>query len=85
MLNILEELPSFEVRLIQLDVTGDKQRAQALARIQDGQAGWMSLINNAGLRQLRGGEDIGLDEARQETEVNLYGLVDMIQLVAHEG
>lgn len=68
-------------RLLALDVTDDASMVAAVARI-GAEAGRIdALVNNAGYGAYGALEEVPLDEARRQVEVNLFGLARLIQLV----
>ena len=80
-MELLEKLSSSGVRPLRLDVTDERQRAEALARIISEQGRIDVLINNAGFGRYGALEDVPLNGAREQMEVNLYGLVGLVQQV----
>lgn len=80
----LERMRSLEARgarLVPLDLTDEASMQAATARIIS-EAGWIdALVNNAGYGAYGALEDISIDEARRQVEVNLFGLARLTQLV----
>jgi len=69
-------------RLLPLDLTDDSTLTAAVDRVA-GEAGRLdALVNNAGYGAYGALEDVPLEEARRQMEVNLFGLARLIQLAA---
>jgi len=67
-------------KLIALDLTNDASIVAAVERIR-AEAGRIDvLVNNAGYGSYGAVEDVPLDEARRQFEVNLFGAARLIQL-----
>lgn len=67
-------------RLVALDLTDDDSIVAAVERIR-GEAGRLDLlVNNAGYGSYGALEDVPLDEARRQFEVNLFGAARLCQL-----
>ncbi|GAB4098679.1 oxidoreductase [Sinomonas halotolerans] len=68
-------------RVLALDVTSEESMAGAVGRILD-EAGRVDvLVNNAGYGSFGALEDVPIDEARRQFEVNVFGLARLTQLV----
>ena len=67
--------------LLPLDLTGDSSIVQAANRIRTEQGRIDVLVNNAGYGSYGAVEDVSLDEARRQFEVNVFGLARLVQLV----
>ena len=77
----LEKLAAEGVRPLAMDVTDDASMTAGIARIIE-EAGRIDvLVNNAGYGSYGAIEDIPIDEARRQFEVNLFGLGRLVQLV----
>jgi len=68
-------------RLLPLDLTDDASIAAAAARIEAESGRIDVLVNNAGYGSYGAVEDVPLDEARRQFEVNLFGAARLIQLL----
>jgi len=67
--------------LLPLDLTDDSSIVQAAKRIRTEQGRIDVLVNNAGYGSYGAVEDVSLDEARRQFEVNVFGLARLVQLV----
>lgn len=80
----LERMRSLEARgahLLSLDLTDEASMTAAVAQIVSEAGRIDALVNNAGYGAYGALEDIALDEARRQVEVNLFGLARLTQLV----
>ena len=64
-----------------LDVTDDASMEAAVASVLEAEGRIDALVNNAGYGSYGALEDVPLDEARRQFEVNVFGLARMTQLV----
>ncbi len=77
----MQDLAELGARPIPMDITQDCQVVEAVERI-NGEAGGVDvLINNAGFGLNAAMEDVPIDKARYQFEVNLFGLGRLTQLV----
>jgi NAD(P)-dependent dehydrogenase (short-subunit alcohol dehydrogenase family) len=67
--------------LMPLDLTDDGSIVQATERIHTEQGRIDVLVNNAGYGSYGAVEDVPLDEARRQFEVNVFGLARLVQLL----
>jgi NAD(P)-dependent dehydrogenase (short-subunit alcohol dehydrogenase family) len=67
--------------LLPLDLTDDSSLVRAAERIRTEQGRIDVLVNNAGYGSYGAVEDVPLDEARRQFEVNVFGLARLVQLV----
>lgn len=74
----IAELP--DVIPVPMDVTDETQVAAAVARIIDERGRLDVLVNNAGFAQYGPVEEVPLEAARYQFEVNLFGLARLTQL-----
>ncbi len=77
----MADLEALGVRVLRLDVTDDASMTAAVDRIiaETGQIDL--LVNNAGYGSYGAVEDVPMEEARYQVEVNLFGLARLTQLV----
>ena len=64
-----------------MDVTDDASMVAGIERIIAEQGRIDVLVNNAGYGSYGAVEDVPIDEARRQFEVNVFGLARLIQLV----
>lgn len=69
------------VTTIALDVTQEESIVNCVKTIQDKEGSIDVLINNAGYGSYGAVEDVPLEEARRQFEVNIFGLARLTQLV----
>jgi short-subunit dehydrogenase len=77
----LAELETLGIRPLQMDVTDDSSITQGVRRIIAEAGSVDILVNNAGYGSYGSVEDVALDEARNQFEVNLFGLARLTQVV----
>ncbi|WP_105614561.1 oxidoreductase [Vallitalea okinawensis] len=68
-------------RVIHLDVTDDNSMVNCINTIIKDQGRIDVLVNNAGYGSYGALEDVSLDEAKRQFEVNIFGLARLTQLV----
>ena len=66
---------------VAMDITDEMQVTATVRRIIDEQGRLDILVNNAGYAQYGPVEDISIEAARQQFEVNIFGLARLTQLV----
>lgn len=69
------------MRTLPLDVTDDASASEAVARVLQDTGRIDALVNNAGYGAYGAVEDVPIDEARAQFEVNLFGAARLTQLV----
>ena len=77
----MRDLEESGATALKMDVTKEEDLVAGVERINVEQDGVDILINNAGFGLFGAMENIPLDEARYQFEVNLFGLARLIQLV----
>ncbi|BAU85300.1 short chain dehydrogenase [Streptomyces laurentii] len=77
----MKGLAASGVRALALDVTDDASAEAAVAEIIAAEGRIDVLVNNAGYGSYGALEDVPLDEARAQIDVNLFGLARMTRLV----
>ena len=77
----ISSLKALGVESIYLDITKEESITKAVQQIIDKEERIDILINNAGYGSLGAVEDIAIMEARQQFEVNLFGLARLTQLI----
>jgi len=80
-LHRIANLEKLGAMLLLLDLTDDGSIVQVAERIRAEQGRIDVLINNAGYGSYGAVEDVPLDEARRQFEVNVFGLARLVQLV----
>src|SRR5690554_4016686 len=77
----MEALSDDGIRVLPLDVTDEESMSDCIETILDETGRIDVLVNNAGYGSYGALEDVPLDEARRQFEVNVFGLARMTQLV----
>lgn len=77
----MEPLRAAGVRILSMDVTDDASMQQGVQTILDEQGRIDVLVNNAGYGYLGAIENVTMDEAHRQLEVNVFGLARLTQLV----
>lgn len=77
----MEPLKEYGVSIIRMDVTDEESMKQGLEEVLHAEGRIDVLVNNAGYGQLGAIENVSLEEARRQVEVNLFGLARLTQLV----
>lgn len=76
----MEHLTKQGIHVIKLDLTDEKSIRECVARIHKESGGIDILVNNAGYGSYGSIEEVPLQEARRQVEVNLFGLAALTQL-----
>lgn len=79
--DLLQELEKKGVKTIALDVTSDESMQNCVQQILKQEGKIDVLINNAGYGSYGTIEDVPMEEAKRQFEVNVFGLARMTQLV----
>lgn len=77
----MESLKAFGVTPLRLDVTDESSINEAVQTIIQNEGRIDVLINNAGYGSYGAIEDVSLDEAKRQFEVNLFGLASLTKAV----
>ena len=77
----MRDLEDLGAVALKMDVTREEDLVAGVERINEEQGGVDILINNAGFGLYGAMEDVPLDDARYQFEVNLFGLARLTQLV----
>ena len=76
----LQPLADAGIRILAMDLTDDESIATGLKQVIAETGRLDVLVNNAGYGSFGSIEDVPLDEARRQFEVNVFGLARLIQL-----
>lgn len=77
----MEPLKEFGVTPLKLDVTDEQSCKNAVQQVVDTEGRIDVLINNAGYGSYGAVEDVSIEEAKKQFEVNLFGLARLIKEV----
>lgn len=80
----MADLRTRGIKVIGLDITSEDSIATCLQTIQQESGGIDVLVNNAGYGSYGAVEEVPMDDARRQFEVNLFGLARLTQqVIAH--
>ncbi|MFE6076655.1 oxidoreductase [Paenibacillus sp. NPDC057886] len=77
----MKDLATMGIRPISMDVTDEESMIGAVNQILSKEGRIDILVNNAGYGSYGALEDVPMEEARRQMEVNVFGLARLIQLV----
>ena len=77
----MQDLAAAGMRVLGMDVTDDHSMTSGVGRILDEVGRIDVLVNNAGFGSYGAVEDVPIDAARHQFEVNVFGLARLTQLV----
>ena len=77
----LKQLTNVGIHALTMDVTDDESMTSGIEKIIAETGGIDVLVNNAGYGSFGAIEDVSIDEARRQFEVNVFGLARLTQLV----
>lgn len=80
----MKELKKDGIRPISLDLTNEESMVKCIETILKESGRIDVLVNNAGYGSYGAIEDVPMDEARRQFDVNLFGMARLIQLVTPE-
>ena len=80
-LDRLKKLEEQGINIIALDVTNEESMVKCVETIIAKEGRIDVLVNNAGYGSFGAIEDVSMEEARRQVEVNIFGLARMTQLV----
>lgn len=82
--NKLNDLAQYGINGVQLDVTNESSMIEAVKKIISKEGHIDILVNNAGYGSYGAIEDVSIEEARKQFDVNLFGLARLTQIVLPE-
>ena len=77
----MEPLKAFGVQVLKMDVTDEMSMIQGVEAVIQAEGRIDVLVNNAGYGYFGAIENVPLEEARRQLEVNVFGLARLTQLV----
>jgi len=80
-LDRLKQLESKGIKVVQLDVTNEASMVACVNHIETQEGRIDVLVNNAGYGSYGALEEVSMDEAKRQMDVNVFGLIRMSQLV----
>lgn len=80
-LEAMDDLKTLGIHPVKMDVTNLDEIKATIALIEKNSGGVDILVNNAGFGLYGAVEDVPIDQARYQFEVNLFGMAQLTQLV----
>jgi short-subunit dehydrogenase len=77
----MQDLAQLGAHVLKMDVTVEEDIVNGINTINENHGGVDILVNNAGYALYGAIEDVTIDEARRQFEVNIFGLARLTQLV----
>ena len=77
----MEPLQSDGVKVMRMDVTDSASMAEGVKTVLDAEGHIDVLVNNAGYGYFGAVENVTMEEARRQVEVNVFGLAELCKLV----
>lgn len=77
----MKELEKLGATIIEMDITNVQQVNECVSKIINNSGGIDVLINNAGYGSLGSVEEVPIDEARRQFEVNVFGMAQLTQQI----
>lgn len=77
----MEPLKSDGVAVLRMDVTDSESMAEGVKAVLDAEGRIDVLVNNAGYGYFGAIENVTMEEARRQVEVNVFGLAELCKLV----
>lgn len=77
----MQDIRAQGARIVALDLTNEESMQAAVATLLEAEGRIDVLVNNAGYGLFGAIEDVPIDEARRQFEVNVFGLARLSQLV----
>ena len=77
----MEPMKAFGVQVLKMDVTDEMSMIQGVEAVIHAEGRIDVLVNNAGYGYFGAIENVPLEEARRQLEVNVFGLARLTQLV----
>ena len=78
---LMEPLKAYGAKVLRMDVTDEASMIQGVEAVIQAEGRIDVLVNNAGYGYLGTIENVSLEEARRQLEVNVFGLARLTQLV----
>ena len=78
---LMEPLKAYGVQVLRMDVTDETSMVQGVEAVIQAEGRIDVLVNNAGYGYFGALENVALEEARRQLEVNVFGLARLTQLV----